>query len=240
MDPEAKPWRTIDAASTATAASDRPAAPAGRRVVSTGTLAVIGAAVLIGVAAFVLAFGSTGAGAIEIEGGAPLGAAGSGSSGSTGGGLVSSNDATVVVEVVGAVVKPGVYRLPVGSRVDDLLAAAGGYGPRVDTERAADALNRAAVLADGAQVRVPSRDDPVSTGGTGGHGGSGSAAPGLLDLNTATSAELEALPGIGPVTANKIITSREEARFVAVDDLRSRKLLGEKTFDGLKDLVTVR
>jgi competence protein ComEA len=145
----------------------------------------------------------------------------------------------VVIDVVGAVVAPGVYRLPAGSRVEDAIQAAGGLNPRVDADRVALELNLAALLTDGAQLRVPSRDDPAPPGGGSAAGGAGSGgAPRLVDLNTATQAELEALPGIGPVTAGKIIEARTQAPFRSVDELRSRKLVGEKTFESLKALVT--
>jgi competence protein ComEA len=150
----------------------------------------------------------------------------------------------LVVDVAGAVLRPGVYHLPAGSRVADAIAAAGGFGPRVDAP-ATQALNLAAPLADGAQVRVPSRDDAAGRGaaspgtGSGTASGSGAASGGPVDLNTATSAELDALPGIGPVTAGKIIASREERPFSAVDDLKTRKLVGTSVFAKLAGLVTV-
>ena len=202
-------------------------------------------AALVAVTSFAIAAGSAGGGAVEVDGGS-VAAAASGPDGSAATSSLAAGGADqVVVEIVGAVVHPGVFRLPRGSRTGDLVAAAGGFGPRVDTARASS-LNLAAVLADGDQVRVPSRDDATATagsgsGGPGGGGGGtgGSGAGTLVDLNRATSAELEALPGIGPVTAGKIISSREEAGpFASVDDLRTRKLVGEKTLEQIKPLVT--
>jgi len=160
----------------------------------------------------------------------------------------------LVVDVQGAVLRPGVHHLAAGSRVADAIAAAGGYGPRVDADRAGRELNLAAELRDGDRVLVPSRDDPPpsgvggSGGGSGGSGGAGSAgvggsgggpSGGLVDLNHATASELDALPGVGPVTAQKIIAAREEQPFATIEALRDRKVIGAAAFDKLKDLVTV-
>lgn len=196
-----------------------------------------GLAVVLVVVAFVLAFGSGSSGTVAVEGGTPFASA---SSSPEPRGAAASGR-IVVVEIVGAVDRPGVFRLPAGSRVGDLVTAAGGYGPRVDALRAGKDLNLAAVLRDGDQVRVPSRDDPVSStvrpAGAGSATGGSPATP--IDLNRATAAELDALPGIGPVTAAKIIASRDEQPFTSVEDLRTRKLVGDKTFTQLKDLLTV-
>lgn len=151
----------------------------------------------------------------------------------------------LIVDVAGAVLHPGVYHLPLGSRVADAVTSAGGYGPRVDATRVAMELNLAAPLSDGQHLVIPSRDDGTSGGAATGPGsspnsGSGSGSTGPLDLNRATAAELDTLPGIGPVTAAKIVAARETSPFTSVQDLRDRKLVGDKTFEGLRDLVTVR
>lgn len=240
MDPTAPPWRALEDPTerrTGEAAESMRSSSLPR-----SALAIAGAAVLLALLAFLLAFGTSAGGTVVVDGGAPLGSVvGEGSVGPVD---AVSGGAELVVEVVGAIERPGVYRLAQGSRVGDLVDAAGGYGARVDTSRASRELNLAAPLHDGDQIRVPSRDDDATVGqpetASGSRPGTGSGGTGPLDLNRATSAELEALPGIGPVTAAKILSSREEQPFAAVEDLRARKLLGEKTFEKLKDLVTVR
>jgi competence protein ComEA len=246
------PWRVLDAP---VGAGGPPATPdpsterAAPFVLTPTVLKVLvtaAGAVGCAVLAFILAFAGESGEPITVDGGAALPVAGSSGTapepGAPGG---PSAAGEVVVEIVGAVPRPGVFRLPTGSRVGDLVAAAGGYGPRVDTARAERELNLAATLRDGDQVRVPSRDDAAAGAsgapiGVGGSAGGDGAAGGLVDLNRATQAELEALPGIGPATAQKIIAAREEAPFGAVEELRTRGVLGEKTFEKLRELVTVR
>jgi competence protein ComEA len=246
MDPTATPWRVLD---DPVEAPGRPPPEATRGSIPRSAL-IMGAGVVVLIAlAFVLAFGVGANGTVVVDGGTPLG-----STGVEGATIADSAVASVVpelvVEIVGAIDRPGVFRLPGGSRVGDLVEAAGGYGSRVDAERASRELNLAAPLHDGDQIRVPSRDDEITAGldpAVGSQAGAGSVSPGSassgtgpVDLNRATSAELEALPGIGPVTAAKILASRDEQAFAAVEDLRTRGLLGEKTYDKVKDLVTVR
>ena len=229
MDPNAAPWRSLDA--EAPAAEEPTPSPGG---IPVPAIAAAAGAVVLAVAAFFLAMGS-GGGSLVVAGGEPLPSA----SGDVA--LQPAARAELVVEIVGAVTRPGVYRLPAGTRIGDLVDAAGGYSPRVDVDRASRDLNLAALLADGDQVRVPSRDDVAATVGTAGTGGGTEPAGsgGLVDLNAATSAELEELPGIGPATAGKIIAAREEQPFTTVDELRSRSVLGEKTFEKVRDLVVV-
>jgi competence protein ComEA len=128
-----------------------------------------------------------------------------------------------------------VYRLPPGSIVQDAIEAAGGATDEADLER----INLAQELADQQHVHVPHTDEedppPAVSGGE-----SGGAASGLININTATQAELEMLPGIGPVTAGKIIACREaNGHFARIEDIQNVSGIGLKTFEGLRDLITV-
>jgi competence protein ComEA len=193
---------------------------------------VLGAVAIGTLGVFIAVSGSA---STLVEG--PVGSTGLAASGDPLGAAGSVGE--VVVDVAGAVVKPGVYRLKTGARVADAVDAAGGFSPRVDVDRVAAELNLAASLPDGARVRVPSRDDAAPAGGTARSSTAPGSGSGLVNLNTATEAELDALPGIGPVTAGKIISSRSDAPFTTIDELQGRGLVGEKTFEKLKPLVTV-
>ena len=135
----------------------------------------------------------------------------------------------VVVDVVGAVRHAGLYRLPQGSRIADALARAGGATPKADL----DLVNLAAPLTDGSQIAVPKRAAQARAAG----GESGSPS-GPVHLNTATEADLDALPGVGPVTAQKILDYRQQhGAFGNVDELDAIPGIGPKRLDQLRELV---
>jgi competence protein ComEA len=148
----------------------------------------------------------------------------------------------VVVYVAGAVVRPGVYPVAPGSRVADAVAAAGGSTADADL----DPLNLATKLADGDRVFVPREGeappaviDSGSGGGSGASGG-GAAPDAPVDLNTATEAELEALPGVGPATAQAIVAwRREHGGFRSVQDLLEVRGIGPAKLAALRDHVRV-
>lgn len=182
----------------------------------------------------------------EAEGAAdvsvPAGKAGAGDG--TAGNAPEDTSPEVVVHVVGAVLHPGVYTLPAGSRVVDAVDAAGGALGNA----ALGSLNLARILADGEQVYVFTIDEAAAgavagPGAPSTPGGSAAAsspsAGGLVDLNTATAEELDALPGIGPSTAAKIVSDREaNGPFATPEDLMRVSGIGAAKFDALKDLVT--
>jgi competence protein ComEA len=148
--------------------------------------------------------------------------------------------AELVVDVEGAVGRPGLLRLPQGSRVGDAVAAAGGYSAQVDIAAATAMLNLAQVLSDGEQIHVPLRGEvAAATPAAAGNAAGPTTGGRLIDINTATPEQLDTLPGIGPVTAAKIVTARQETPFASIDDLASRGVVGSSTLEKIRSLITV-
>ncbi|MEU9306190.1 ComEA family DNA-binding protein [Streptomyces sp. NPDC048256] len=157
-------------------------------------------------------------------------------------GVGSTVGAEIVVDVSGKVRKPGIHRLPAGSRVVDALGAAGGVRPGTDT----DGLNRARFLVDGEQVVVGGPAPQTGVAGTGAGSaaagstgaGTGAGPPAPISLNTATVDQFDTLPGVGPVLAQHIIDYRaQHGGFRSVDELREVNGIGERRFADLRNLV---
>ena len=146
----------------------------------------------------------------------------------------SSAPATIKVYVTGAVQKPGVYTLHSGDRVEDALNAAGGATAEADLTR----LNLAARVSDGQQLYVVQKGEtPPALPATAGSSGQ----PGKININTASLAELDTLPGIGQVTAQKIIDYRtKNGPFKSIQELKDQKLVPSSTYDKIKDLITTQ
>ena len=140
----------------------------------------------------------------------------------------------LVVDVVGAVRRPGLVRLREGARVADAIARAGGLGRKA--ERAG--VNLAAPVADGQQVVVPERGAALAGGLSAGGGGAGGAPAGPVSLSAATAEQLDGLPGVGPVTAQKIVAYRQQhGAFRSVDELDAIPGIGPSRIADLRGLV---
>jgi competence protein ComEA len=180
-------------------------------------------------AAIAVALLLVGARAIRGEGSTdPSFAAADSGAGSTRGSFsIGGESGDLVVDVTGAVRRPGVYRMPAGSRVDDVVTRAGGPTARAELE----AVNRAARLADGQQVVVPERLPAGATGAA-----SAVAEDGPISLGTATVEQLEEIDGIGPVTAGDIVEFRDEhGGLAAVDQLDQVPGIGPATMEALRE-----
>jgi competence protein ComEA len=138
----------------------------------------------------------------------------------------------LTVDVAGAVRRPGLYKLETGSRVADAIARAGGLTRRAERT----AVNLAAPLADGEQVLVAARGSPAVGGAGGATGTAGAAGP--VSLSSATAEQLDALPGVGPVTAEKIVAYRQaHGPFTSVDGLDAIPGIGPARLADLRPLV---
>jgi competence protein ComEA len=151
-----------------------------------------------------------------------------------GAGVTGLPAARVVVDVVGAVRRPGLYRLEQGTRIADAVARAGGATGKADLSM----VNLAAPLADGEQVVVPKRGLAGAAAGAGAAGAGAAPTTGPVHLSTATLDQLDSLPGIGPVTAQKILDYRtKHGAFTSVDELDAVPGIGPSRMDQLHDLV---
>ena len=148
----------------------------------------------------------------------------------------SSAGALLVVDVEGRVRRPGLVRLPAGSRVADAVRSAGGSEPGAVLAR----LNLARVLTDGEQLLVPGPGDAVPPPAPSGTSAAVSGASAPVDLNAATQEGLDALPGVGPVLAGRIVAWRAaHGRFTSVDELGEVPGIGPKALERLRPLVRV-
>ncbi len=154
----------------------------------------------------------------------------------------SSSAAEVYVDLDGAVVKPGVYRLKDGARVSQAIDAAGGLTAEADVT----GLNRASKITDGQKIYVPTVGEQQTAAAVGGAESSASTTPGtgsssgLVNINTASAAELQTLSGIGPSMAQAIIDERtQNGAFASVDDLMRVSGIGEKKLAIIKDCICV-
>ncbi len=147
-------------------------------------------------------------------------------------GAMSAKDATILVDIEGEVVRPGVYRMQEGSRIDDLIGFAGGFTADADVDEVARLVNRAARMTDGAKIYIPgihdaegslSRTEPVGE-------------TRFINVNTATAQELESLSGVGPVTSRAIISARPYQR---IEELVEKKVMSRSVFEKLKDQLVL-
>lgn len=171
-----------------------------------------------------------------------------------------AND-TVVVDIDGQVVAPQVVELPKKSRISDAIYAAGGLTKKADVST----INRAKILTDGEKIYIPAKGEQMGamgsgngdgggsglsgsdasgngdgTAGTGSRAGSGGAfSNGKININTASSSQLQEITGVGPATAEKIIAYRQKSPFKSIEDLKNVNGIGDKTFEKMKDQVTI-
>ncbi|MBI5295155.1 MAG: ComEA family DNA-binding protein [Chloroflexi bacterium] len=151
--------------------------------------------------------------------------------------LPAPTEAPLVVQVVGAVPRPGVYEFPEGARIRDAIDAAGGLLTDADVE----ALNLASLLEDGQKLDIPFVGGPEGTPAPTALGPTATPSNAdLININTATLEQLDSLPGIGPTTAQKIIDYRTaNGPFARIEDIQNVSGIGPSTFEKLKLLITV-
>lgn len=148
--------------------------------------------------------------------------------------VLNSSEAKITVDIEGAVLNPGVYNLSSDSRLKDAFVAAGGFSQSADKEWVTKNLNLAQKLIDGAKIYVPKTGENTKESNL--ENGAENLSKSQININTASVKELDILPGIGLVTAQKIIDSRP---YSTIDDLLSKKVVNNRVFEKIKEKITV-
>ncbi len=146
--------------------------------------------------------------------------------------LRPGGESKIKVDIEGEIIHPGLYELPGDARVQDALIAAGG----LTSEANRKIINLAAKIADGQKIYVPSVGETGSVQVLSGYSSSEVSPGGVISVNSATQSELEKLPGIGPVTAGKIIDNRP---YGSIEELLSKKVVGKATYEKIKELISL-
>ena len=144
-------------------------------------------------------------------------------------------DSKIIIDVEGAVINPGVYSLKTGSRIQDSLIAAGGLSQEADRAYIEKNINLAIALTDGQKIYIPKLSDAQKTGVVDGVSMDSSFSS-KININSASTSDLDSLSGIGVVTAQKIIDARP---YNSIDDLLNRKIVSSKVFEQIKDKISV-
>ncbi len=154
-----------------------------------------------------------------------------------------SSSPGIILDIEGAVLKPGVYKLEKDARIQDALIVSGGMSERADRGKVAKGLNLASKVVDGGKIYIPFAGEQASPqGGSSGSqvsgivSSTGDSASGQININSATSSQLDSLPGVGAVTAEKIINNRP---YEKIEDLVSKKAVSQSVLEKIKDRISV-
>jgi competence protein ComEA len=150
--------------------------------------------------------------------------------------VISPNSLNIQVDISGAVASPGVYELTPDSRLKDLVDRAGGFLNNANREYISKYLNMAQKLSDASKIYIPTKGEDYDEFSRQ-NSVAGVSTANLVDLNKATSSQLESLPGIGPSTANKIVDARP---YQKVEDLVNKKIVGKAVYEKIKKLVVIK
>ena len=153
---------------------------------------------------------------------------------------MESNTKTIFVDVAGAVERPGVYQLDSKARINDALIAAGGLSESADRVWVSKTINLASIVKDGAKIYIKDTSNQQTGASSQQAEVQGlSTNQGMININTASQSELEKLPGVGSATALKIVNYRQNNPFSSIEDLMKVPGIGEKTFEKMKEMLSV-